>query len=387
MSDPVGKLLHPILPQYQKTKQNETHSLTIFAPPAWAVPLPATDRVFVRALSTVKKIPRFAGTAKPPIEERLKLYGLYKQSMEGDVVGVMDRPTAVGEVDSERQKWYDMIRRDVHLLEKSIKTVRYRRDAWNSQHGLTKSEAKRRYVTLLLETMHRYANSSPEARELVSGLEAAWDQVRSDNNKASDQDPSSSSSSLSSSSSSFQPIAQSPTTSAAAAAAPEPQIPNEADTHQDNAPMRDLAPSSHDDDDEENEEGEDHFDDALEVSYDTINDMRNQALPTLASPVRGDEVQEQNWRRRVEKAFGKMTTEIAALRERMENSQRSYDYNGSGRRRTTKTVWTWMKWLFGVVLRHLMVDALVLFIVLFWMRRRGVRLEQVRRLLKGNLMN
>lgn len=38
------------------------------------------DRVFVHALNTVKKIPR-TGTARPPPAERLKLYGLYKQSM------------------------------------------------------------------------------------------------------------------------------------------------------------------------------------------------------------------------------------------------------------------------------------------------------------------
>lgn len=38
------------------------------------------DRVFVHALNTVKRIPR-TGTARPPTAERLKLYGLYKQSM------------------------------------------------------------------------------------------------------------------------------------------------------------------------------------------------------------------------------------------------------------------------------------------------------------------
>lgn len=37
------------------------------------------DRVFVHALNTVKKIP--PRTARPPTAERLKLYGLYKQSM------------------------------------------------------------------------------------------------------------------------------------------------------------------------------------------------------------------------------------------------------------------------------------------------------------------
>jgi Acyl CoA binding protein len=39
-----------------------------------------TDRVFAHALQTVRKIPK-TGSVRPPPEDRLKLYGLYKQSM------------------------------------------------------------------------------------------------------------------------------------------------------------------------------------------------------------------------------------------------------------------------------------------------------------------
>ena len=53
----------------------------------------------------MKKIPR-TGSARPPPADRLKLYGLYKQSMEGDVEGVMARPEGEGdEVRAEREKW------------------------------------------------------------------------------------------------------------------------------------------------------------------------------------------------------------------------------------------------------------------------------------------
>jgi acyl-CoA-binding protein len=66
----------------------------------------SVDRVFVHALNTVKRIPR-TGTARPPAAERLKLYGLYKQSMEGDVEGVMDRPVGnTADVYAECEKWY-----------------------------------------------------------------------------------------------------------------------------------------------------------------------------------------------------------------------------------------------------------------------------------------
>ena len=32
-------------------------------------------------------------------------------------------------------------------------------DAWNSQKGLGRTEAKRRYIEVLIETMHKYATS------------------------------------------------------------------------------------------------------------------------------------------------------------------------------------------------------------------------------------
>ena len=67
-----------------------------------------TDRVFVHALNTVKRIPR-TGSARPPDADRLKLYGLYKQSTEGDVEGVMAKPSGrgsgAGDGISELDKW------------------------------------------------------------------------------------------------------------------------------------------------------------------------------------------------------------------------------------------------------------------------------------------
>lgn len=104
--------------------------------------LPNTDRVFVHALNTVKKIPR-TGSARPPPADRLRLYGLYKQAMEGDVDGVMDRPGGGGytkdeDTIREQEKW----------------------DAWDAQKGVSRTEAKRRYIEALIETMHRYASTT-----------------------------------------------------------------------------------------------------------------------------------------------------------------------------------------------------------------------------------
>src|SRR3954452_12634437 len=100
------------------------------------------DRVFVHALNTVKKIPK-TGASRPPPSDRLRLYGLYKQAMEGDVDGVMERPVSVSdgreggsgmegdELKRERDKW----------------------DAWDAQRGVSRTEAKRRYIEALIETM------------------------------------------------------------------------------------------------------------------------------------------------------------------------------------------------------------------------------------------
>ena len=58
----------------------------------------------------MRKIPRHGG-ARPPVADRLRLYGLYKQSMEGDVAGVMERPggadTAARELAKEEQAEVD----------------------------------------------------------------------------------------------------------------------------------------------------------------------------------------------------------------------------------------------------------------------------------------
>ncbi|CUM67723.1 uncharacterized protein PRCAT00005428001 [Priceomyces carsonii] len=51
-------------------------------------------------------------------------------------------------------------------------------DAWKREEGLTKTEAKRRYISYLIDTMKVYANGTLEARELLSELEYLWDQIK-----------------------------------------------------------------------------------------------------------------------------------------------------------------------------------------------------------------
>jgi acyl-CoA-binding protein len=65
--------------------------------------------------------------------------------MEGDVDGVMERPMSVGDGEMED----DDVRKD-----------RDKYDAWDAQRGLSRTEAKRRYIEALIETMHKYASTT-----------------------------------------------------------------------------------------------------------------------------------------------------------------------------------------------------------------------------------
>ncbi|BFZ61037.1 hypothetical protein YB2330_002095 [Saitoella coloradoensis] len=115
----------------------------------------SVDRCFAHALATVRRIP--GGPTRPPFADRLELYGLYKQATEGDVHGLMPRPTGnTDEEASARAKW----------------------DAWAAQAGLSKNEAKRRYISKLIDNMQRYASPHPATTELISELEFVWSQIK-----------------------------------------------------------------------------------------------------------------------------------------------------------------------------------------------------------------
>ena len=51
-------------------------------------------------------------------------------------------------------------------------------DAWKREEGLPKTEAKKRYIAFLIETMKVYASGTHEARELLNELEYLWDQIK-----------------------------------------------------------------------------------------------------------------------------------------------------------------------------------------------------------------
>ena len=116
--------------------------------------------MFIKAITTIRALSsrtNYGLLPRPPAENRVKLYGLYKQATEGNVQGIMPRPEGYTmEDEGAKKKW----------------------DAWKQEEGLSKTQAKRNYIQYLIETMKIYANGTPEARELLSELEFLWDQIK-----------------------------------------------------------------------------------------------------------------------------------------------------------------------------------------------------------------
>ncbi|KAK5081091.1 hypothetical protein LTR70_008598 [Exophiala xenobiotica] len=137
-------------------------------------------RVFVHALATVRRLPR-TGSSRPPPASRLRLYGLYKQSMEGDVLAILPRPTLpITSPDPNNANTNNTVHRyasrDLRTREAQAEIEKW--DAWNACAGVGRTEAKRQYISTLIETMKEYASGTAESRELVSELEFVWNQIR-----------------------------------------------------------------------------------------------------------------------------------------------------------------------------------------------------------------
>jgi acyl-CoA-binding protein len=114
----------------------------------------------VKAISAIKALSSSKsgrGLSRPPAEARASLYGLYKQATEGNVGGLMPRPTGnTPEIEANKRKW----------------------DAWKAQEGLTSKQAKKNYTALLIDTMKTHATGSDEAKALLDDLQTHYDQIK-----------------------------------------------------------------------------------------------------------------------------------------------------------------------------------------------------------------
>ncbi|KAK5118545.1 hypothetical protein LTR85_008010 [Meristemomyces frigidus] len=336
----------------------------------------SVDRVFGHALNTVNKIK--PGSSKPPAADRLALYGLYKQSMEGDVATITsarptsaDTPTLGAEaLKKEQEKW----------------------DAWKSNEGLSRTEAKRRYIEKLISTMHEYASGTDEARELVEELEFVWDQIKS-NSQPSSSERSSPLQTLERSgyiqSSSSGGNGHGGISSSTAAMDRTTGLgTGRGDGGARSGKMRVLSPVSQADEEEALEEEQEEFVDAP-VSQIDIQDFGEDSAAALGGGGAPDASYalvarprppeaDPRWRKRIESSLIRLTTEVAALREQLE-SRRYF----SQQRKHSLLGWVLRIGWWGVQL--VLADAAVLWLILLYLRRKkDRRLEGAVRVLLGD---
>jgi hypothetical protein len=171
-----------------------------------------------------------------------------------------------------------------------------------------------------------------DARELVAELEFVWDQIKANSASSSASSPGRGELSYNGQSRQFQ----------------QPRSGTD-------GPMRVLSPMS------ENDEMERQSVERLEYTEenDEAEDDESETNAYKGSKMR-------SWRRTVEQALVKMTTEITALREQIATGR---EYQG----RRQRTVGRWIAWLIWLAIRHFLVNTVVLGIVLLWMRKRKDR--------------
>ena len=201
--------------------------------------------------------------------------------------------------------------------------------------------------------MHKYASSTPEARELVAELEFVWDQIKANSASSGETSPGTREYEK-------QQAAQ---MSYASLGGTRPGREDEG------ARLRELRPFSEGDEDED-EEG-DFGNRGEEARYLDPNTSADVAAPVGEGRDRDYDVRNRKWRKRVEMALFKMTTEIAALREQIEAKK-----IGSLRARR-RGIWNWIRWLIWIAIRQVLVDTLLVGLIFIWARRKNdQRVEQ-----------
>ncbi|KAL2424442.1 Autophagy-related protein 37 [Exophiala dermatitidis] len=339
----------------------------------------SVDRVFVHALATVRRLPR-TGSSRPPPSARLRLYGLYKQSMEGDVESILPRPTVPSvSPDPNNAKSNNVHRyasRDLRIREAEAEIEKW--DAWHSCAGMSRTEAKRKYISTLIETMKEYASGTQEARELVAELEFVWNQIRSQSGSSEDEDADSPTRRLeraglkqtqSFGSGSIPPGHGHLNPSSAGGGGGLSRLNSSSG---DPNRLRVLSPVSQRDSDGIVEGEEVEVDPKTGVVID----------PPPHPPPRPSAMTEVEWRHQIESHLRQLSTEIAALREQLSAnhllSSSSFSPSlTSRRRRLFYRISTWVRWLAWVLVRQLLMDAGLVLLVILWARWKGYKDRKV----------
>ena len=203
--------------------------------------------------------------------------------------------------------------------------------------------------------MHKYATTTPEARELVAELEFVWDQIKSN--------------SVSSSSTSPGQLGKRGSNSGLGQSYINPSQRDSGEESTTAAGLRVLRPVSDGDEEEDDDDAE--FEDAVHHPTAGEEDEDDEAIAlTGTNQIRDPDLRNKKWKRRIERTLVKMTVEIAALREVVDAGR-----IGDSRRRNG--VWAWFNWLVWAGCRHMLVNLALLGLLAVWARRKGdYRVEQ-----------
>ncbi|OCT45678.1 acyl CoA binding protein [Cladophialophora carrionii] len=324
----------------------------------------SVDRVFVHALATVRRLPR-TGSSRPPPSARLRLYGLYKQSMEGDVESILPRPTVPSvSPDPNNSKSNNVHRyasRDLRVREAEAEIEKW--DAWHACAGMSRTEAKRRYISTLIETMKEYASGTQESRELVAELEFVWNQIKSQSGSSEDEDADSPTRRLERAGlkqmTSFGSIPPGQSTGGEGGSLSR--------MNSDPNRLRVLSPVSQRDS-EDIVEGEE-VDPATGALVGPLSSSR----PVSSDP---------GWKSRIDSHLRHLSTEVAALREQLSQNKllSSSSLDGtftSRRRRILHRTSAWIKWLAWVLIRQILVDAGLVCLFILYARVKGYKDRRV----------
>ncbi|KAL8704054.1 MAG: hypothetical protein Q9201_002792 [Fulgogasparrea decipioides] len=203
--------------------------------------------------------------------------------------------------------------------------------------------------------MHQYASDTPEACELVAELEFVWDQIKANSNNTSSE-------------SSPQGAAGETNLGIRyASLGGSTRVVGRSGAVGGGSRLSVLRPVS---------DGDEEYDDGDEESEEFNSDGARYVDPQLDQMAGGRktrdlDIRNRKWRKRIEIALFKMTTEVAALREQVE-AKRIGSAHGKN-----SGAWAWIRWLIWTAVRQLLVDAMIVGLVLLWARRKNdQRIEQ-----------
>lgn len=235
-------------------------------------------------------------------------------------------------------------------------------DAWHACAGISRTEAKRRYISTLIDTMKEYASGTSESRELVSELEFVWGQIQNQSNSAGSGSRSGSGGSGGNAQRSGLMKMDSFTSDQAGSLGMPLRRQRLTRNDTTDTQLRVLSPVSQRDSDDI-VEGE-------EVGL--PDDERGQTPAAVRDP---------EWRTSMEEHLRRLSTEIAALREQLSSnhmlSSSSYSPYTYQQLSLTWKIWyrvsSWMRWLVWAAMRQASLNAVLVALLIAWGRWKGDR--------------